>query len=105
MSFMNFSKVGVLRFITIKVFFISLFFGCKENIVSKNEQMAWIKIGLTLSVAILFLGSVSGGKFNPAVSFMFLVADKTPLRQFLVECLAQVIGALVALYLYKSVIR
>ena len=82
-----------------------VFLGVIIHIVSKNEQMAWIKIGLTLSVAILFLGSVSGGKFNPAVSFMFLVADKTPLRQFLVECLAQVIGARVALYLYKSVIR
>ena len=34
---MNFSKVGVLRSITIKIFLISLFFGCKEFSVSKNE--------------------------------------------------------------------
>ncbi len=82
-----------------------VFLGVIIHIVSKNEENAWIKIGLTLSVAILFLGSVSGGKFNPAVSFMFFVAEKTSMSQFLVECGAQVIGALVALYLYKVVIR
>ena len=82
-----------------------VFLGVIIHIVSKNEEMLWIKIGLTLSVAILFLGSVSGGKFNPAVSFMFFVAEKTSMSQFLVECGAQVIGALVALYLYKVVIR
>jgi|TARA_Y100000816_G_scaffold175374_1_gene126241 glycerol uptake facilitator-like aquaporin len=82
-----------------------VFLGVIIHIVSKNEDNAWIKIGLTLAVAILFLGSVSGGKFNPAVSFMFFVAEKTSMSQFLVECGAQIVGALVALYLYKVVIR
>ena len=82
-----------------------VFLGVIFHVVSKNEDNAWIKIGLTLSVAILFLGSVSGGKFNPAVSFMFLVAEKTSMSQFLVECGAQTVGALIALYLYKVVIR
>jgi glycerol uptake facilitator-like aquaporin len=82
-----------------------VFLGVIIHVVSKNQDYAWIKIGLTLSVAILFLGSVSGGKFNPAVSFMFLVAEKTPMSQFLVECGAQIVGALLALYLYKIVIR
>ena len=36
-----------------------VFLGVIIHIVSKNEQMAWIKIGLTLSVAILFFFSVN----------------------------------------------
>ena len=57
MSFMNFLKAGVLRFITIKVFFISLFFGCKENIVSKKE--------LTFSNCKVFIeGELFTGEFE-----------------------------------------
>ena len=54
---MNFSKVGVLRSITIKIFLISLFFGCKEFIVSKNE--------LTFNnCKIFFEGDLFSGEFE-----------------------------------------
>ena len=54
---MNFSKVGVLRSITIKIFLISLFFGCKEFTVSKNE--------LTFNnCKIFFEGDLFSGKFE-----------------------------------------
>lgn len=82
-----------------------IFLGVIIHVVSKSNDMAWIKIGLTLAVVIVLLGSVSGGKFNPAVSFMFLFAGKTPTNQFLIECGAQLLGALGALYLYKLLIQ
>ena len=54
---MNFSKVGVLRSITIKIFLISLFFGCKEFTVSKNE--------LTFNnCKIFFEGDLFSGEFE-----------------------------------------
>lgn len=82
-----------------------IFLGVIMHVVSKNEDMKWIKIGLALAVAILLLGSVSGGKYNPAVSFMFFVANKTPIAQFIIEIIAQIIGALAALGLYYGVIN
>ena len=54
---MNFSKVGVLRSITIKIFLISLFLGCKEFTVSKNE--------LTFNnCKIFFEGDLFSGEFE-----------------------------------------
>ena len=54
---MNFSKVGVLRSITIKIFLISLFFGCKEFTVSKNE--------LTFNdCKVFFEGNLFSGEFE-----------------------------------------
>ena len=54
---MNFSKVGVLRFITIKIFLISIFFGCKEFTVRKNE--------LTFSNCKVFIeGELFSGEFE-----------------------------------------
>ena len=77
-----------------------VFLGVIMHVVSKNENMGWLKIGLALS-----LGRVSGGKFNPAVSFMFLAANKTPMPQFMVECVAQILGAIGALTFYHLVIQ
>ena len=54
-----------------------IFLGVIIHVVNKNEQIGWIKVGLALSVAILLVGNVSGGHFNPAVSFMFLVTINT----------------------------
>lgn len=82
-----------------------IFLGVIMHVVSKNEDMKWIKIGLALAVAILLLGSVGGGKYNPAVSFMFFVANKTRISQFIIEIIAQIIGALAALGLYYGVIN
>ena len=68
MSFMNFLKAGVLRFITIKVFFISLFFGCKENIVSKNE--------LTFSNCKVFIeGELFTGEFEIFQSNKYILSE------------------------------
>ena len=64
---MNFSKVGVLRFITIKVFFISLFFGCKEFTLSKNE--------LTFSnCKVFFEGEIFSGEFEMFQSNKYILS-------------------------------
>ena len=82
-----------------------VFLGVIIYVVSKKEDLAWLKIGLALAVVIILLGSVSGGKFNPAVSFMFMLADNTSFTRFVVECSAQVVGALMALWLYNTILR
>ena len=65
---MNFSKVGVLRFITIKVFFISLFFGCKEFTLSKNE--------LTFSnCKVFFEGDIFSGEFEMFQSNKYILSE------------------------------
>ena len=64
---MNFSKVGVLRSITIKIFLVSLFFGCKENIVSKNK--------LTFSYCMVFFeGGVFSGEFEMFQSNKYILS-------------------------------
>ena len=68
MSFMNFSKLGVLRSITIKIFLISLFFGCKENILSKNE--------LTFSDCKVFIdGELFTGGFEIFQSNKYILSE------------------------------
>ena len=81
-----------------------IFLGVIIHVVNKNEENGWIKVGLALSVAILLLGSVSGGHFNPAVSFMFLLTNKINMAQFIIDFIAQIIGALCAVGLYYSII-
>ena len=54
---MNFSKVGVLRSMTISIFLVSLFCGCKEFTVSKNE--------LTFNdCKVFFEGDLFSGEFE-----------------------------------------
>ena len=94
------SKVFVAEFIGTLIFLGTIFY-----VVSKKEDLAWIKIALSLGVAIVLLGSVSGGKFNPAVSFMFFITKKTSVPQFIIELIAQIIGALASIGLYYGVIQ
>jgi aquaporin Z len=65
-----------------------------------NDALIWIKIGLTLSVAILLLGYISGGHFNPAVSFMFYINNELPLHELIVYIIAQLIGATLAFFYF-----
>lgn len=94
------SKVFVAEFIGTLIFLGTIFY-----VVSKKEDLAWIKIALSLGVGIVLFASVSGAKFNPAVSFMFFVTKKTSVNQFIVELFAQIIGALASICLYHSVIQ
>ena len=78
--------------------FLSVIFG----VVTRKEDHVWIKIGLTLAVSILFVGNISGGKLNPAVSLMFFMAKQTHRDQLIYEISAQILGALMALGAYYA---
>ena len=68
---------------------------------SKDMGVNWLKIGLTLAVMILFLGGISGGHFNPAVSLMFYLNNQLAAEELGLYWIAQVVGASLALFLYK----
>ena len=68
---------------------------------SCDKSIAWLKIGLALSVAILLFGGISGGHFNPAVSFMFFLNKGLTAEELAVYIVGQFIGAAMAFLFYK----
>ena len=60
-----------------------------------------VAIGLALTVAIMVIGAHSGGHFNPAVSVMLAMAGKHSMKELAPYVVAQVLGGLAALELYK----
>ena len=59
-------------------------------------------IGLALATAIFFGGKISGGHFNPAVSFMMFLNKAIDVKQLVVYVLAQVLGGAAVLYFLNS---
>ena len=62
-----------------------------------------VAIGLALMNVIFILGKISGGNFNPAVSVMLAMAGKLSMKDLAPYIVAQVLGGLAALELYKRV--
>tara|TARA_B110001452_G_scaffold2944_1_gene2610 strand:+ start:3427 stop:3696 length:270 start_codon:yes stop_codon:yes gene_type:complete len=60
-----------------------------------------VAIGLALTVAIMVIGKHSGGHFNPAVSVMLSMTGKHSMKELAPYVVAQVLGGLAALELYK----
>ena len=60
-----------------------------------------VAIGLALMTVIFILGKVSGGNFNPAVSVMMMAAGKLKTKDGVCYIIAQLLGAMLALALYK----
>ena len=60
-----------------------------------------VAIGLALTVAIMVIGKHSGGHFNPAVSVMLAMGGKHNMQELAPYVVAQVLGGLAALELYK----
>jgi aquaporin Z len=60
-----------------------------------------LAIGATLALVILIIGGISGGHVNPAVSVAMAAAGQLPVVDLVPYCIAQVLGALVALEIYK----
>ena len=63
-----------------------------------------LAIAIGLLAAIYAFGKVSGGNFNPAVSFLMYVKGDMDLTKFLVYVVAQLIGAMLALLWWKYTI-
>lgn len=59
--------------------------------------------GLAIGVMICAVGHVSGGHFNPAVSFAMLITQRMKANEFVGYVIAQLAGALVAALLLKGI--
>jgi len=62
-----------------------------------------IAIGAALTIAIFVGGKISGGNFNPAVTIMMTMANKMKFSDSIPYIVAQILGGLVALQLYKFI--
>jgi aquaporin Z len=62
-----------------------------------------LAIGAALALIIMMASGVSGGHINPAVSITMAAAGKLPVKDLVPYCLAQIMGGLVALEIYKRV--
>jgi aquaporin Z len=60
-----------------------------------------LAIGAALALVILVAGKLSGGHVNPAVSVAMVSAGKLNVNELLPYIVAQVLGALTALQVYK----
>ncbi len=60
-----------------------------------------LAIGAALALTILVTSKISGGHVNPAVTIAMASAGKFPVDKVLPHCLAQILGGLAALQLYK----
>lgn len=60
-----------------------------------------LAIGAALALAMLLTRGVSGGHINPAVSITMAAAGKLPTSDLIPYCIAQILGGLVALEVYK----
>jgi aquaporin Z len=61
----------------------------------------FLAIGAALAIAIFLGGKISGGMFNPAVTVMMAAAGKLPMSEVIPYIVAQLVGGLAALELYK----
>ena len=64
-----------------------------------------LAIALALYVAILVGGKISGGHFNPAVTFMMAMARKLPMKEMFPYIISQLLGGYTAFALSKQVGR
>jgi aquaporin Z len=60
-----------------------------------------LAIGAALAIAILLASNISGGHFNPAVSIVMASAGKISTTDLMPYIIAQILGGLVALEIYK----
>ena len=60
-----------------------------------------LAIGAALALVVLVTSNISGGHINPAVTIAMASAGKLPVDEVLPYCLAQILGGLTALQLYK----
>jgi aquaporin Z len=62
-----------------------------------------LAIGAALALVIVLTSPISGGHINPIVSITMAAAGKLPSTDVLPYCVAQILGGLVALEIYKRV--
>lgn len=71
-----------------------VFFGCGTAIVTKASVVPTaLAFGLSILVAVLTVGKISGAHLNPAVSFGMFADGRMSLADAISYCIAQCIGA------------
>lgn len=101
----NWLKAGLAEFIgTFALIFIGVLAISGASIVGAPDgitNLASIALahGLTIAVMVAALGAVSGGHFNPAVTFGFVTTGRMNLTTGVVYWIAQLLGASVAGFL------
>ena len=78
--------------------------GLTGNAGAANLASIGLAHGLTIAVMIAALGAISGGHFNPAVTFGFVVTGRMPILTGLYYWVAQLVGAAVAGFLLLPMI-
>jgi len=76
------------------------------SVIHKNSGLGKygpIAIGLALMGAIEFGGTVSGGHFNPAISFMLAIKNLIPWSDVFPYILSQLLGGVAAKYFFDLV--
>ena len=78
--------------------FLFIFVGAGAIVATGGQNLVAIALahGLGLSVAVSAFGGLSGGQFNPAVTFGLAIAGKHPWPRVPTYLIAQAIGALIA---------
>jgi len=79
--------------------FLGTFFLMAAILYSKGN---WIIIGITLGVAVLLGGKISGGCFNPAVTLGSCMANNLPYSEFLPYVVVELLGAALAAMIYAK---
>ena len=69
-------------------------------IISTGNPLA---IGAALALVILLAKNISGGHMNPAVTISMSAMGSLPSTQVIPYCIAQVLGGLVAVQLYRRI--
>lgn len=64
----------------------------------------WAAIGAALALVAFLGGGISGGHYNPAVTFMFFVKDQISLRDALAYVVVQLLGGASAFFLYDTLV-
>jgi len=62
----------------------------------------WLAIGTALAIGCYLGGSISGAAYNPAVAIAYLATNKITTTEFVPYILFEILGALVAFWLYKK---
>jgi len=60
-----------------------------------------VAIGAALALVLLLTSSISGGHINPAVSIAMASSGEIPVSDLVPYCVAQILGGLAALEIYK----
>jgi MIP family channel proteins len=78
--------------------FLFIFVGAGAILATGGQNLVAIALahGLGLSVAVSAFGGLSGGQFNPAVTFGLAIAGKHPWPRVPTYWIAQAVGALIA---------